>query len=226
MPADMADQSSEGTAERQALMDGIYRYQRHIYDITRKYYLLGRDRMLAELAPSEEGTVLEVGCGTGRNLIAAARRYPNARFYGIDISTAMLETASANVARAGFADRIKLAQGDATAFSTTECFGQDDFERVFFSYSLSMIPPWQQAIEAAAAHVAPGGRLHVVDFGRQERLPGFFKRVLRHWLAAFHVAPRDDLASILVEAAENHGGTARLDPLYRGYSVIGRIAFP
>ena len=28
-------------------MDGIYRYQRHIYDLTRKYYLLGRDRMIA-----------------------------------------------------------------------------------------------------------------------------------------------------------------------------------
>ena len=26
-------------------MDRMYRYQRHIYDLTRKYYLLGRDRI-------------------------------------------------------------------------------------------------------------------------------------------------------------------------------------
>ncbi len=28
------------------LMDGVYRYQRHVYDLTRKYYLLGRDRLI------------------------------------------------------------------------------------------------------------------------------------------------------------------------------------
>ena len=27
-------------------MDGVYRYQRHVYDLTRKYYLLGRDRLI------------------------------------------------------------------------------------------------------------------------------------------------------------------------------------
>lgn len=32
------------------LMDRIYRRQRHFYDATRKYYLLGRDPMIAGLA--------------------------------------------------------------------------------------------------------------------------------------------------------------------------------
>ena len=76
-------------------MDGVYRYQRHIYDLTRKYYLLGRDRMLRGLDVPPEGTVLELGCGTGRNIVLAARRYPAARFFGLDISAAMLETAAA-----------------------------------------------------------------------------------------------------------------------------------
>ena len=58
------------------LMDGIYRHQRHIYDATRKFYLLGRDEMIEGLAVPSGGSVLEIGCGTGRNLIAAARRYP------------------------------------------------------------------------------------------------------------------------------------------------------
>ena len=70
-----------GTAQDAAQhMDGIYKYQRYIYDLTRKYYLLGRDRMLDDLEPAPGATVLEVGCGTGRNLILAARRYPEARF--------------------------------------------------------------------------------------------------------------------------------------------------
>ena len=83
------------------LMDGIYRYQRHIYDVSRRYYLLGRDRMIAELDVPAGGSVLEVGCGTARNLVAIARAYPNAQVYGIDISTEMLKSAEANVRRAG-----------------------------------------------------------------------------------------------------------------------------
>ena len=39
-------------------MDAIYRTQRHFYDLTRKYYLLGRDRLIRELAPPKGGTVL------------------------------------------------------------------------------------------------------------------------------------------------------------------------
>ena len=49
------------------------RRQRHIYDGTRRYYLLGRDRLIADLAPAPGASVLEIGCGTGRNLVLAAR---------------------------------------------------------------------------------------------------------------------------------------------------------
>ena len=99
-------------------MDTIYRSQRHIYDLTRKYYLLGRDRLIAELDPPAGGSVLELGCGTGRNLIKAAQTYPAATFYGIDISQEMLVTAQTNVDRAGLRGRIRLAQGDASAVDT------------------------------------------------------------------------------------------------------------
>ena len=50
-------------------MNRMYRWQRHIYDGTRRYYLLGRDRLIANLRPDAGTTVLEIGCGTGRNLV-------------------------------------------------------------------------------------------------------------------------------------------------------------
>ena len=59
-------------ASEAALMDRIYRRQRHVYDFTRKYYLLGRDELIERLAPPADSRVLEIGCGTARNLIAAA----------------------------------------------------------------------------------------------------------------------------------------------------------
>ena len=135
-------------------MDAIYRSQRHIYDLTRKYYLLGRDALIAAIVPPAGGTVLEVGCGTGRNLIAAARTWPDARFFGIDISEAMLETARGKVTAAGLSDRIVLAQGDATAFDAHGLFGVAAFDRIFQSYTLSMIPDWRGAIREGAGKLA------------------------------------------------------------------------
>ncbi len=199
-------------------MDGIYRYQRYIYDLTRKYFLLGRDTMLAGMKPPAGGTVLEIGCGTGRNLILAARRYPDARLYGFDISPMMLETAEANIKRAGLSDRITVRQGDATDFSSAELFGVPAFDRVFISYSLSMIPPWRQALPVALAAVKPGGSLHIVDFGQQTRLPKAFKAVLHAWLDKFDVTPRPDLESALAEVAKASGAELTFEHLLRDYA--------
>ncbi|MDH4412604.1 MAG: SAM-dependent methyltransferase, partial [Rhizobium sp.] len=45
-PTAFATDGSQNHADR---MDRMYRYQRHIYDLSRKYYLLGRDHMIAGL---------------------------------------------------------------------------------------------------------------------------------------------------------------------------------
>lgn len=199
-------------------MDAIYRGQRHIYDLTRKYYLLGRDRMIAGLRPPPKGSVLEVGCGTGRNLIAAARVWPQARLHGFDISREMLRTAAASVRRTALGGRIRLAHGDATGFDPQPMFGRGTFDRIFFSYTLSMIPGWQQAIVAAIAVLAPGGSIHIVDFGQQERLPRWWRGLLFAWLGRFSVTPRAELLPTLAELAEDHGLILDFRPVYRGYA--------
>ncbi|MES2096585.1 MAG: class I SAM-dependent methyltransferase [Pseudomonadota bacterium] len=200
-------------------MDAIYRTQRHFYDLTRKYYLLGRDALIAGLDPPPGGTVLEIGCGTGRNLIVAARAWPEARFFGIDISDAMLETARDNIIKAGLSHRIVVAQGDATAFEPRGLFGVARFDRIFQSYTLSMIPDWRGALREAAAKLAPGGRLDIVDFGQQERLPRWFRALLFAWLGKFDVSPRADLFAAIDEIAPH----AQHRPLYRGYAWSARL---
>jgi S-adenosylmethionine-diacylgycerolhomoserine-N-methlytransferase len=204
-------------------MDAIYRYQRYVYDATRKFYLLGRDRLIDELAPPPGGSVLEVACGTGRNLIGAARRYPGARFFGFDISTAMLGTAGGSIRKAGLDGRIRIAAGDATDFSGERLFGVAAFDRIFISYALSMIPPWRAALLQALGALAPGGRLLIVDFGTQAKLPRLFKRGLRSWLAQFSVEPRDGLAAELDRIAALPGFTVRHVEFYRGYAVYAVI---
>lgn len=200
------------------LMDGIYKSQRHIYDITRKYYLLGRDQLIDDLKPQHGQRVLEVGCGTGRNLIAAARKYPEARFYGLDISEEMLITARVNIEKAKLSDRIVLVQGDASNFMTRDLFGFDHADRVFYSYTLSMIPPWQEAIAQGIKALTQHGTLHIVDFGQQEKLPAAFRTLLMKWLALFHVEPRKPLADATIKIALEADRTGTFTPLYKGYA--------
>jgi S-adenosylmethionine-diacylgycerolhomoserine-N-methlytransferase len=208
------------------LMDRIYRRQRHLYDATRKYYLLGRDRLIAELDPPAGGTVLEIGCGTGRNLVAAAKEYPHASLYGLDVSALMLEKAASSIGRAGLAERIRLAQADAARFDPEALFARPAFDRVFFSYSLSMIPDWRAAIDAALAAVAPGGRLHLVDFGRQEGLPAPFRTLLYAWLRRFHVAPDAAHEQALRAAAAAIGAGYNGRSLYGGYAWSAIVTVP
>lgn len=210
-------------ADEAALMDRIYRRQRHIYDLTRKYYLLGRDELIERLAPPIDGRVLEIGCGTARNLIAAARRWPQAQFYGIDISGEMLGTARRLVARTEVGDRIVLARADATAFDPAWLFGVPCFSRVFFSYSLSMIPGWTSALAQATTWLASDGELHIVDFGGQERLPVLFRAGLRRWLRYFHVSPRDALQAELSSLANHCGEVVRFERPYGGYAQYAQF---
>jgi S-adenosylmethionine-diacylgycerolhomoserine-N-methlytransferase len=208
------------------LMNRTYRYQRHIYDFTRKYFLLGRDWLIDNLAPCDGDAVLEVGCGTGRNLAVAAARHPTAQLYGIDVSTEMLASAFATIARAGLAPRVRLAHADATSFDPQPLFGIARFDRVFVSYSLSMIPQWEAVIDHALAILGPGGELHIVDFGGQRRLPGVFRKLLRRWLAVFHVTPRDGLEAALRERAHAHNALLIFARPYRDYAQYAVLRLP
>lgn len=203
-------------------MDRIYRHQRHFYDATRKYYLLGRDQLIQALAPPGNGTVLEIGCGTGRNLLSVRRRYPQARLFGLDISDAMLETARAQSRGLD----IAYARADAAAFDPQQLFGVEKFDRIFISYALSMIPPWQDVLAQACSRLAPGGELHVVDFGQQERLPRLFRSTLRRWLSWFHVTPRADLRERLEDVARAQGAALQFTALKGGYAWLFAVRKP
>lgn len=207
-----------------ASMDSIYRVQRHFYDATRRFYLLGRDELIDALAPAPGASILEVGCGTGRNLILAAQKYPRARCFGIDVSRAMLETASASIARSGLEARVRVAAGDAARLDPAGTFGLERFDAVFISYALSMIPGWRAVIDSACGHLEPGGALHVVDFGDQHGLPPLFQSALRAWLAKFSVTLRPDLRGGCEAAARRRGYRCEFRHLYRGYAALARIS--
>ncbi|MFH1138824.1 MAG: class I SAM-dependent methyltransferase [Pseudomonadota bacterium] len=199
-------------------MDRIYRPQRYIYDFTRKIFLPGRDLLLGKMNLQPGERVLEVGCGTGRNLIELSRLYPGVLLFGLDISEVMLELAREKTKSSRCA--AVLARGSAENFSLWETFGLDrPFDRIFFSYSLSMIPDWDAALTSAGLALRPGGGLYVVDFGSLTGWPGGAGRLLRWWLGLFRVRPEPGVPARL--RAWSEAGRGRLETL----DILGGYAF-
>jgi S-adenosylmethionine-diacylgycerolhomoserine-N-methlytransferase len=104
-----------------------------------------------------------------------------------------------------------------------EHFGRRSFDRIMISYALSMIPPWRQALVHAASLIAPHGSLHLVDFGDQAGLPSWFRVLLLHWLAWFHVAPRAELKQEVEALASRCGLHPRFSELHRGYAWLAAL---
>jgi S-adenosylmethionine-diacylgycerolhomoserine-N-methlytransferase len=208
-------------SEQAAKMDAMYGLQRHFYNLTRKPYLLGRDTLIRELAIPPDGSVLEIACGTARNLLCIAKHYPTARCFGVDISGAMLQTAGASIERAGLGHRVRVARADATFFDPMTLFGTDRYDRVVISYALSMIQDWKAVLGHSVDLLAPGGALYVVDFGDQAGLPSWFRDGLFAWLDRFLVTPRLDICEQLngISVARS----CRCRKLYKGYAVLAEL---
>jgi S-adenosylmethionine-diacylgycerolhomoserine-N-methlytransferase len=163
-------------------MDRLYRFQRHFYDATRPFFLLGRDALLDRLEVAPGHRVLEMGCGTARNLIALAKRRHDIELFGVDASNEMLRSAQKSIRRSGHGSRITVARCFAEEVDYKATFGLDDkLDRVFYSYSLSMIPEWKAALDAGFRNLKPGGTLHVVDFWDQAKWPRPLRAAMIKW---------------------------------------------
>lgn len=202
----------------------MYRYQRHFYDLTRRYYLLGRDKMIEQMDVRANERVLEVGCGTGRNLVVLAGKYPAARFYGLDASAEMLKTAQAKIDSRKFTKQVVLRQELAEDLNYRTTFDLDaPFDTIFFSYSITMIPTWRESLQAALDNLKPGRSIYIVDFWDQKDLPAWFQKILKGWLKQFHVQFWNDLMPHL-ETLEKAGACKlTVTSVAKRYAFIARL---
>ena len=160
----------------------FYAPQAEHYDHFRERLLQGRRELIERLAPQPGNTVVELGGGTGRNLeFFGPRMLSLERVDVVDICPALLDVAR---------KRCDAWPGVARAIQADAAHYQPEWpvDRVYFSYSLTMMPDWRAAIENAVRMLKPGGLLGVVDFyvssNRPE--PGF----VRHSLLARRFWPR------------------------------------
>jgi precorrin-6B methylase 2 len=77
------------------------------------------DRMLELAALTDKDVLYDIGCGDGRIVITAARRY-GIRGVGIDIDQAMVEESERNASAAGITDKVRFLRMDATKADISE----------------------------------------------------------------------------------------------------------
>ncbi len=209
---------------QQQAMDRMYRYQRHFYDFTRKYYLLGRDKLVKDMLVAPNDNVLEIGCGTARNLIMLAKLRPQAHLFGLDASNEMLITAQEKIDAEGLSNNIKIVQCLAEDLDHQKTFGlPKKFDSVFYSYSLSMIPPWKDAVDAGIRNLKSKGTLYIVDFSDQRDLPSWFRKFLVWWLDLFGVHYQPALLPYLQELEQQGKGKLTIESLFKHYSFIAKF---
>ena len=197
--------ASVGSAPDRGI-ENYYRWHARIYDATRWSFLFGRDRILQLAADAQPAPtrILEIGCGTGRNLARLARRFPAARITGLDLSAAMLAVAQPKVAP--FGSRVSLVPRAYTA----PLDPRDGHDLILCSYALSMFNPgFETALAAAREDLAPSGTLVLVDF-HTTRFRWFAR-----WMACNHVRMDGQLRPLLRANFE-----PRLDELDRGYGGV------
>lgn len=157
----------------------FYRWHAHIYDLTRWTFLFGRNALLDMLPimPERKTVLVEVGCGTGRNLRRLAARHPMLYLHGVDMSRAMLDKALRAISR--YTRRVFLHE---MPYGSAKQSSYEAPDIVLFSYSLTMFNPgWEAAIEQAYNELKPGGWVAVVDFHNTP--VGLFRR----WMGLNHV---------------------------------------
>jgi ubiquinone/menaquinone biosynthesis C-methylase UbiE len=131
------------------------------YDFAARRLLRGVYRRLAEdiarVVP-QGGAVLDIGTGPGVLLAELARRRPDLRLTGVDLSPDMVAAAERNVS--GFGDRVSARVADVGELP----FPDGSFDMVVSSFSLHHWDDLDAAVPELARVLRPGGRLHLYDF--------------------------------------------------------------
>ena len=176
-------------------LESYYKIHAAIYDLTRWSFLYGRKKAINELKyfdmnPTE---ILEIGCGTGVNLIELTKKFPQSQFTGIDLSAEMLDKADGKSTIQKF--EVELILEDYLNFDSAK-----KYDIILFSYALTMMGKYKSAIlEKAVYDRNTGGMITIVDFHSTQS--NWFKK----WMEFNHVEMEGLIDENLLSSLKSEG---------------------
>lgn len=162
--------------------------------------------------------VLEVGCGVGAQLRILARRFPAARFTGVDFSPEQIAHARVLLADELASGQVSLVEGSAYDLP----FQPGTFDGVFLCWVLEHLSDPPRAMRELARVLAPAGVLHDTEvFNAGVHADPPMEAISEYW-KHFNGLQRDfgghpdigiRLANLAVEAGLSEITLAEISPL-------------
>jgi ubiquinone/menaquinone biosynthesis C-methylase UbiE len=154
------------------------------YDLIQRWIVRDtrfKSRLIEQAEIRAGHRILDLGCGTGTLAIMVGRAQPKAEVVGLDADPRMLKVASAKAARE--APAIKFDQG--MAFSLP--YPDSSFDRILSSLMIHHLktPDKEKTAREIYRILKPGGRLHVIDFGKPRT---FYGKLVGSFLHGFEEA--------------------------------------
>jgi S-adenosylmethionine-diacylgycerolhomoserine-N-methlytransferase len=141
-------------------LNSFYQPQSARYDSFREQLLRGRRELIDSLPLPIGAHLVDMGGGTGKSIEwLEPRLHDLSSVTIVDLCEPLLRIARRRVATHGW-DNVSVVRADVTSYKPPS--GQVD--AIIFSYSLTMIPNWVDAVEHAYELLRPGGYIGVVDF--------------------------------------------------------------
>ncbi len=136
---------------------------------------VGNPFSLGVIEPGQ--SVLDIGCGAGFDVFAAARLVGSqGRVVGIDVTLRMVETAKEHLSHLGL-KQVAFQMGDAEVLP----FPDKDFDAVISNGVLNLTLDKEKAVGEIYRVLKPGGLLMVADMVLMEALPPEREKKIENW---------------------------------------------
>lgn len=103
--------------------------------------------------------VLDVACGTGHASLAVAKKLPQGRVTGVDLSPGMLARARKKAAAAGIRN-AEFHEGDMTRLG----FPEASFDAAICAFGIFFVKDMEAQLSHIASKVRPGGSVAITSF--------------------------------------------------------------
>ncbi|MBI2185425.1 MAG: class I SAM-dependent methyltransferase [Thaumarchaeota archaeon] len=123
-----------------------------------------KEELLSHLNIDSADTVLDVGCGSGRDLVSLARRY-NCKAIGVDYSEKMVEIAKRRVDANGLGDRVTVKKADAHDLP----FNDGEFDIVYTQSVLLQLDK-DKAVREFSRVLKQDGHLGSLEFAWEDEV--------------------------------------------------------